>query len=492
MRVSNWAGNHAYPATAWHEPTSIDELCEIVAAAPRIRALGSGHCFNDIVDSDALVSLDHLPTVMEIDRRRATVTVTGSVRYGTLATHLHANGWAVHNLASLPHITVAGAIATATHGSGDRHPNLAAVVNGLDLVTANGDVRHLDASAPGFRGSVVGLGALGVVTAVTLEIEPTYDVAQEVHTGLPWSAALEHFDAITASADSVSLFTDWTGPQVAQVCGARAASSRSSGGRRTCSARSRRPVPCTPCRASTRRAPPSSSASQARGTSACRTSGWASRPVPVPSSSRSIWWRGSMPSRRWRPSGAWPTGSLPCSWSARSARSLPTTCGCPPPTTGKASASTSPGGRRRPRSLTCCRRWRTPWPRSTRVRTGGSCSPTPTDAWRTCTPGSVTSGCWPSGSTRMGSSGTTTSSGTAWCEVHRRAAEPGSAAARAEDVDHEHQRVRPTDTGPRHAAGRYRWDGHAGVRGRHPRHAPPLTPAPRLADGAHTRRCRSR
>src|SRR5665648_849853 len=87
MRVSNWSGNHAYPATAWHEPTSIDELCEIVAAAPRIRALGSGHCFNDIVDSDALVSLDHLPTVMEIDRRRATVTVTGSVRYGTLATH---------------------------------------------------------------------------------------------------------------------------------------------------------------------------------------------------------------------------------------------------------------------------------------------------------------------------------------------------------------------------------------------------------------------
>src|SRR5665647_1284858 len=106
MRVSNWAGNHTYPATAWHEPTSIDELCEIVAAAPRIRALGSGHCFNDIVDSDALVS--------------------------------------VHHLASLPHITVAGAIATATHGSGDRHPNLAAVVNGLDLVTANGDVQVPD------------------------------------------------------------------------------------------------------------------------------------------------------------------------------------------------------------------------------------------------------------------------------------------------------------------------------------------------------------
>src|SRR5665647_3093449 len=193
MRVSNWAGNHTYPATAWHEPTSIGELCEIAAAAPRIRALGSGHCFNDIVDSDALVRLDHLPTVMEIDRRRATVTVTGSVRYGTLATHLHANGWAVHNLASLPHITVAGAIATATHGSGDRHPNLAAVVNGLDLVTANGDVRHLDASAPGFRGSVVGLGALGVVTAVTLEIEPTYDVAQEVHTAVPWHERLPHF-----------------------------------------------------------------------------------------------------------------------------------------------------------------------------------------------------------------------------------------------------------------------------------------------------------
>lgn len=215
--LRNWAKNHTYRATVLHEPTSVAELQELVAGATRLRALGSRHCFNDIADSDALVSLGALPEVVEVDEDARTARVTGGIRYGTLAGHLHPRGWAVHNLASLPHISVAGAVATATHGSGDRSGNLASAVRGLEIVRSDGELVTLTADDADLAGAVVGLGALGVVTAVTLAIEPTYDVAQEVRTGLPWEAALEHLDEITASADSVSLFTDWRGDAVGQV-----------------------------------------------------------------------------------------------------------------------------------------------------------------------------------------------------------------------------------------------------------------------------------
>ena len=218
MTLTNWAGNYTYRAADIHHPRTVEELQEIVARSPRIRALGTRHCFNDIADDPAaLVALDGLEGAPEIDEAARTVTVTGGTRYGTLAQHLHPAGWAVHNLASLPHISVAGAVATATHGSGDRSPNLAAAVRALELVGPDGALRTVRRGDDDFAGSVVALGALGVATRVTLDIEPTYDVAQEVHLDLPWSAALEHLDQITGSADSVSLFTDWTGDTIQQV-----------------------------------------------------------------------------------------------------------------------------------------------------------------------------------------------------------------------------------------------------------------------------------
>lgn len=215
--LRNWAKNHTYRAGALHRPSTLEALQELVAAAPRIRALGSRHCFNDIADSDALVSLERMPEVVELDEDRRTVRVSGGIRYGTLAGHLHVRGWAVHNLASLPHISVAGAVATATHGSGDRSGNLATAVRGLEIVRSDGELVTVTADDADRAGAVVHLGALGVVVGLTLEVEPTYDVAQEVRTGLPWDAVLEHFDEITASADSVSLFTDWRGDAVGQV-----------------------------------------------------------------------------------------------------------------------------------------------------------------------------------------------------------------------------------------------------------------------------------
>lgn len=215
--LRNWAGNHTYPASVVHRPATVVQVQEVVAASRRLRAVGSRHSFNDLVDSTALVSLDGLPPLLEVDPASRTVRVGAAVRYGVLAAHLHARGWALSNLASLPHISVAGAVATATHGSGDHSANLSSAVAGLELVTADGELLVLTRADAELAGAVVGLGAIGIVTALTLEVEPTYDVVQQVHLGLPWSAVLDDLDAVFGSADSVSLFTDWRGPSVAQV-----------------------------------------------------------------------------------------------------------------------------------------------------------------------------------------------------------------------------------------------------------------------------------
>lgn len=233
----NWAGNYRYTAPAIHRPRTLEEVQEVVAGAAKIRALGSRHSFNSIADSPgALISLENLDPGIGIDAEARTVTVSGGTRYGTLAESLEANGYALPNLASLPHISVAGAVATATHGSGDANGNLATSVAELEIVAADGTVHTLSRGiSPDFDGAVVGLGALGVVTKVTLDIEPTYAVRQDVFEALPWETVLGDFDAATSSAYSVSLFTDWSGDAVAQswlksrIAGAEAAAAALSG-----------------------------------------------------------------------------------------------------------------------------------------------------------------------------------------------------------------------------------------------------------------------
>ena len=209
MPEHNWAGNYAYRAERLHRPSTLDEVRRIVAGAPRIRVLGSRHSFHGIADSPELLSLDSLPAGVSVDREAGTVSLAGGVRYGALAEALDAEGLALANLASLPHISVAGAVATATHGSGDGNGNLATAVAGLQLVTSGGDVVEARRGDPDFDGLVVGLGALGAVTRITLDAEPAYQVRQRVFEGLAWDALYEHFDAITASGYSVSVFTRW-------------------------------------------------------------------------------------------------------------------------------------------------------------------------------------------------------------------------------------------------------------------------------------------
>jgi xylitol oxidase len=216
--LTNWSGNHRFAAARVHRPTTVEELQTIVAGAERVHALGSRHSFTDVADTagDLVVTAD-LPEEIDVDAERREVRVAGGVTYGRLAAALHAQGWALATMASLPHISVAGAVATGTHGSGDRIGSLAAAVAGLDLVSADGSRHSVRRGEPDFDGHVVALGALGVATHVTLDVEPTYDVRQDLYTDLPWDVALGRFDELTASAGSVSLFTDWSGDDVAQV-----------------------------------------------------------------------------------------------------------------------------------------------------------------------------------------------------------------------------------------------------------------------------------
>lgn len=207
--VTNWSGNYAYQATKLHRPASVDELRTIVARAPKIHVLGSRHCFNDIADSAELISLDAINFGVEIDRSAMTVTVGSSVTYGELARALEREGFALHNMASLPHISVGGATATATHGSGDGSGNLATAVAALELVTSDGEIQRVARGEADFAGLVVNLGALGVVTRLTLDIEPSYLMRQQVFEHLAWDVLLEQFDAVTSGAYSVSLFTDY-------------------------------------------------------------------------------------------------------------------------------------------------------------------------------------------------------------------------------------------------------------------------------------------
>lgn len=217
--MKNWAGNLDYSSAAVQRPGSVAELAELVAGSARVKALGSRHSFNRIGDTDGVhVLLDGLPQTIDIDRDRHTVRVGGGVSYGALCRTLEESGLAIHNLASLPHISVAGAIQTGTHGSGLRNQSLAGEVQSVELVRPSGDVVTLSrADGDDFLASVVGLGALGVVTAVELSVRPSFRMRQRVLEDLPWDAALGNFRTLMSSAYSVSLFTTYADQAVSQV-----------------------------------------------------------------------------------------------------------------------------------------------------------------------------------------------------------------------------------------------------------------------------------
>lgn len=218
--LTNWAGNLEYSTSNVHYPATVEAVQEVVRKCSKLKALGSQHSFNRIADStENQLSLKALNKVVSLDKTAHTVTVESGTKYGELAPYLHENGFALHNLASLPHISIAGSIATATHGSGIENGNLATGVSAIEFVNAAGEVINLSRKKDGeqFSGAVINLGALGVLTKVTLDLLPTFRMSQLVYLNLPMQALRENFLAIMSAGYSVSLFTDWRNQNVNQV-----------------------------------------------------------------------------------------------------------------------------------------------------------------------------------------------------------------------------------------------------------------------------------
>jgi xylitol oxidase len=216
----NWAGNITYSTTNIHRPSSVEEIRELIRSNSSLRTLGSRHSFNRIADSShALVSTENLQGIIALDKVQHQVCIQSGCRYGDIALFLHENGYALHNLASLPHITVAGAVATATHGSGVKNQSLASAVAALEFMDGSGDLVSVSRQEnPGtFEGMVVNLGALGIVTALTLDLLPAFEMKQTVYLDLPFSSLKKDFLNIVSSAYSISLFTDWISDSVGEV-----------------------------------------------------------------------------------------------------------------------------------------------------------------------------------------------------------------------------------------------------------------------------------
>ena len=219
-RLKNWAGNYTYKAAKTKFPESIDALKDAVKGLSKAKALGTQHCFNDIADTAGTqLSTKNLNAVLELNEKESYVLVESGIKYGDLGRYLHTKGWALHNLASLPHISVGGSCATATHGSGIKNGNLATAMLGFELLTSSGEVLWVDAktNADLFFAAGVSMGALGIFTKIKLAIQPTFSVSQQVYENLPMEALKENFDAIMGSGYSVSLFTHWLDKNINQV-----------------------------------------------------------------------------------------------------------------------------------------------------------------------------------------------------------------------------------------------------------------------------------
>jgi len=219
MSRTNWAGNYHFHAERLLMPKSVEEVQQIVKDSSRVKALGAAHSFNGIADTAGdQISLRNLKSI-ELDRQAHRVSVGAGITYGELAPFLYEHGFALHNLASLPHISVAGACATATHGSGNQNGNLSTAVCAMDIVTASGKIRTLSRENDGekFPGAVVHLGGLGIVTRVTLDLLPAFDMRQVVYENLSFDQLEQHLDEIFGSGYSVSLFTDWQNHRATQV-----------------------------------------------------------------------------------------------------------------------------------------------------------------------------------------------------------------------------------------------------------------------------------
>jgi xylitol oxidase len=216
--MQNWSKNVDFNDKSYLQPTSLAELQELIRTNPKVRARGTAHCFNEIANTSSMaLNLAKMPKTIDVDTAKKSVRVAAGLTYGELAPLLHAQGWALSNMASLPHISIAGSISTGTHGSGIKNQNLANQVLSFDLVTAEGELRHIDRTNPAFNALVIGLGLGGIVYQYELRIEESFQIRQVVYPEIPLDILQRNFDSIMGSAYSVSYFTDWSSSQVGNL-----------------------------------------------------------------------------------------------------------------------------------------------------------------------------------------------------------------------------------------------------------------------------------
>ena len=208
---SNWAGNQRcrVPVIA---PTSEPELCRIVAEAAlsgeRVKAVGAGHSFTDVALTDGvLIDLRDYDRVLAVDRETCTVTVQSGARLHDLSRFLWTRGLAFTNLGDIDVQSVAGATSTATHGTGLGFGNLSSAIVGMRLIDGSGDVHVLDAAHEPevFSAARVGIGALGIVSTLTLQVEPSFHL-HAIEEPRRVDEVLESFDDLMAAHDHFEFF----------------------------------------------------------------------------------------------------------------------------------------------------------------------------------------------------------------------------------------------------------------------------------------------
>jgi alditol oxidase len=215
--LNNWGGNLSFKQPEVLAPTSLDELAKLVRSN-RVRPAGTLHSFSDVVAGEGvLVSAAGLPIEPEILADGSTVRVGAASRFGDIALFLEANGLALQNMGSLPHISLAGASATGTHGSGDGNPILSTSLRAFSFVNYEGELKTLRRGDPLFETCRLGMGAYGIWVSAELETQPSYQMRQDIYRGVPWQFFVEDPARLTGAGYSVSLFGKWGGQQIDKV-----------------------------------------------------------------------------------------------------------------------------------------------------------------------------------------------------------------------------------------------------------------------------------
>jgi FAD-linked oxidoreductase len=211
-RWQNWAGDERSLPAAVERPASIEECSAAIERARsegwRVRAVGAGHSFSDIACSEgSLLTLGRLASVLDVDRSAELVRVQGGITIRALSRELAGHGLALENMGDIDAQSIAGAISTATHGTGARLRNISAQVTELTLVLADGStlVCSQERDAEVFRAARVGLGALGVIAEVTLRCVPAFAL-RGVDAPAPLAQTLERFEELALGNDHFEFF----------------------------------------------------------------------------------------------------------------------------------------------------------------------------------------------------------------------------------------------------------------------------------------------